>query len=140
MRSLEGRYGRSYIYDIIAGISAKDSILTYFYQNGTMEQVDKYKAIGNSTYGSIFLEQNWAERMDMETVAGIGYFIIRYIEKIKLDLGIGTGSNKPNSQIRFLPDDGHGYEATVQQIKEYESDAQRNLDRLNNQFKLDFCQ
>jgi hypothetical protein len=75
----------------------------------------------------------------METVAGIGYFIIRYIEKFKLDLGIGTGDDKPHPQIIFLPDNDPRYEATTEQIQKFEVDAQRNLDRLNGKFKLDIC-
>jgi 20S proteasome alpha/beta subunit len=138
MKSLEGRYHRM-TYDIMTGISAKQSILTYFYQDGSLEDVKTYKAIGNWTCGSIFVKENWDKDMDMETVAGIGYFVIRYIEKFQLDLGIGTGGNKPHPEIRFLPDNGHGYEANIQQIREYESDVQRNLDRLNSQFRLDFC-
>jgi 20S proteasome alpha/beta subunit len=59
MRSLEGPYGRSYTYDIITGISAKPSILTYFYQGGQPERIERYKAIGNWQYGAIFLERNW---------------------------------------------------------------------------------
>jgi hypothetical protein len=66
-------------------------------------------------------------------VAGIGYFVIRYIEKFQLDLGIGTGGDKPHPEIRFLPDNGDGHEASSEQH------AQRNLDRLSNHFKLDFC-
>jgi hypothetical protein len=73
----------------------------------------------------------------METVAGIGYFIIRYIEKFQLDLGIGTGGDKPHPEIRFLPDNETGYKATTKQIQKFEIDAQRNLDGLK--FKLDFC-
>jgi hypothetical protein len=38
----------------------------------------------------------------METVAGKGYSVIRYIEAFQLDLGIGTGGDKPYPEIRFL--------------------------------------
>ena len=117
MRSLEGRYGHRYTYDIIVGISAKHSILTYFYQGGQIEQVERYKAIGNWTYGSIFLRKNWHKDMNMETVAGIGYFIIRYIERFQLDLGIGTSGDNPDPVIKFLPDYGDGYDAGTRQIK-----------------------
>jgi len=77
--------------------------------------------------------------MDMETVAGIGYFVIRYIEKFQLDLGVGTGGSKPHPDIRFLPDNGFGYNSSTQQIDKFEIDAQRNLTRLSSRFKLDFC-
>lgn len=139
MKSLEGRYGRMFTYDIMTGISAKHSILTYFYQDGRPEDVKKYKVIGASEYGSIFLQENWNENMNMETVAGIGYFIIRYIEKFRLNLGVGTGGGKTHPDVRFLPDNGHGYSATTQQIERFETYTQRNLGRLTDQFKLDFC-
>ncbi|MGC1931524.1 MAG: hypothetical protein WA667_21340 [Candidatus Nitrosopolaris sp.] len=56
----------------------------------------------------------------METVAGIGYFVIRYIEKFKLDFGIGTGDDNLHQEIRILPDNGHGYEARTQQIEKFD--------------------
>lgn len=140
MRSLKGHYGMNYTYDILAGMSGMEhSKLIYFYQNGSPEEVRKYKAIGAWTYGSIFLQENWDENMSMETVAGIGYFIIRYIEKFGLDLGVGTGGSKPNPQIKFLPDNANDYDASTQQIQKFEEDAQRNLERLSSQLKLDFC-
>ncbi|MGA9171359.1 MAG: hypothetical protein WCF03_02845 [Nitrososphaeraceae archaeon] len=140
MKSLEGHYGRNYIYDILAGISGMEhSELTYFYQNGSPEKVRKYKAIGVWTYGSIFLQENWDENMSMETVGGIGYFIIRYMEKFGLDLGVGTGGKKPNPQIKFLPDNAYDIDASTQQIQKFEEDSKRNLERLSSQFKLDFC-
>jgi hypothetical protein len=71
---LQGRYG-SFNYDIMAAISATHSILTYFYQDGSPEEVKKYNAMGAWTYASIFLQENWHGNMDMETVAGIGYAI-----------------------------------------------------------------
>jgi 20S proteasome alpha/beta subunit len=139
MRSLYGRYSNTHTYDIITGISAKHSILTYFYQGGQMEDVERYKVIGNWSYGSIFLKKNWHKDMNMESVAGLGYFVIRYIEKFQLDLGIGTGGDKPDPGVKFLPDDGHAYEANLRQIRQFEEDAQRNLKRLDSQLKLDFC-
>jgi hypothetical protein len=138
MRSLKGKY-QNFNYDIIIGISGKPSILTYFYPDGSPEEVKNYKAIGDWTYGSIFMQQNWHENMDMEAVAGIGYFIIRYIEKFQLNLGIGTGGHKLHPDVRFLPDYDFDYDASTQQIEKFEENAQRNLDRLSNQFKLDFC-
>lgn len=51
---------------------------------------------------------NSCKDLKMETVAGKGYFVIRYIEAFQLDLGIGTGGDKPYPEIRFLPDNGHG--------------------------------
>ena len=39
----------------------------------------------------------------MDEIAELGYFIIRYIERFGLDSAVGTGKNKPNRQIRFVP-------------------------------------
>jgi 20S proteasome alpha/beta subunit len=141
MKSLEGHYSRMFAYDILTGISATHSILTYFYQDGRPEDVKKYKAIGGWQYGSIFLKKNWRSEMNMKTVAKLGYFIIRYIERFELDLGIGTGRDKPYPQIKFLPDGALDYDPSADQIVEFEHDAQRNLQKIieNRVFKLDFC-
>ena len=138
MKSLRG-YHSGNEYDMLVGISAKPSVLTYFYQDGRPEEVRGCKAIGDWTYGSVFLNENWDEDMDMKTVAGIGYFVIRYIEKFQLNLGIGTGGDKPYPNVKFLPDYSYDYDASPEQIRKFEEDAKRNLDRLNNAFKLDFC-
>jgi 20S proteasome alpha/beta subunit len=141
MRSLNGKYGK-YIYDIIAGVSITPrSILTYFYQDGRPEEIKKYKAIGVWQYGSIFLTKNWRPEMNMETVAKLGYFIIKYIERFELDLGVGTGRDKPYPQIKFLPDGAADYDPSLDKIVEFEQDTQRNLQRIidNRIFKLDFC-
>jgi len=54
-------------------------------------------------------------------------------------LGVGTGGNKPHPEIRFLHDNKSDYIPTTKQIQKFEEDAQRNMERLSNQFKLDFC-
>ena len=69
----------------------------------------------------------------------IGYFVIRHTERFNLDLGVGTGGSKPYSEIRFLPDNKSDYVPTTKQIQQFEEDAQRNLEGLSSQFKLDFC-
>jgi hypothetical protein len=122
-------------------LQAKTSKLTYFYQDGRPEEVKKYKAIGVWTYGSIFLQENWGPEMNMETVAEIGYFIIRYIEKFQVDLGVGTGGDRPYPQVKFLPDADYEYDHSSYQIQKFEDDARRNLDRLSKDrvFKLDFA-
>jgi hypothetical protein len=75
MKSLEGSYRGSYTYDILAGISASHSVLSYFYQDGRPEDVKKYKVIG-VWHCWIFLSKNWRPEMDMETLAKLGYFIL----------------------------------------------------------------
>jgi hypothetical protein len=138
MRSLKTHYNNQ-TYDVIAGITGKPtSTLHYFYQEGFPEEITTYKEIGNSSHGSVFLQENWDDDMNMETVAGIGYFIIRYIEKFQLDLGIGTGGDKSYPQIKFLPNNGYDHDATPEQIQKFE-DAKRNLDGLKQKFTLDFC-
>jgi hypothetical protein len=138
LRTLKTHYGD--VYDAIVAITTKpSSVLTYFYYDGAPEEIKTYKEMGSYTYGSIFINENWDEHMNMVTVANIGYFIIRYIEKFKLDLGVGTGGNKHHPQIVFLPNKGFDCEATPQEIETFEKDAQRNLKQLNGKFKLDFC-
>ncbi|MGC1931117.1 MAG: hypothetical protein WA667_19280 [Candidatus Nitrosopolaris sp.] len=137
---MKTHYHYDQLADVIAGIAAKpSSILTYFYRDGAPEEIINYKEIGNSTHGSIFLKENWHKDMDMKTVAGIGYFIIHYIEKFQLDLGIGTGNDKHHPQIIFISNSGFDHEPDSQLIQKFEKEARRNLDQLNSKFSLDFC-
>jgi hypothetical protein len=39
----------------------------------------------------------------MDEIAELGYFITRYIERFGFDSAVGTGKNKPNPQIGFIP-------------------------------------
>ena len=123
--NIDCRYGRRYDFDALIGIKSPNarSILNYFHPDGRPEPVTKYKAIGTgSSYGLIYLKQNWHEDLTMEQVAELGYFIIKYIEKFNLDLTVGVGINKP--QIWFIPDNKDDYCATPEQLTSFEKATQ----------------
>lgn len=87
MRVLDNHYRIFYKFDVLVGVSTNEGAkLRYFYQDGRPEIVDKYKAIDNGApYSSIFLKTHSRKDITMDEVADLAYFIIRYIEKFKLD-------------------------------------------------------
>jgi len=96
------------VFDVLLAFKLpRFSALQYIYPFGFAEGVRKYRAIGHGEpYGSILLKQLWRQNMNMEQVAELGYFIIKYIEKFELDNSVGVGSGHP--QIWFIPDDPAG--------------------------------
>jgi 20S proteasome alpha/beta subunit len=104
LEKLNNRFHREENFDALIGIGNEPSSLRYFYPDGRMETVTTYKTIGSGTpYGSVFLKKLWHPEMNMEDVAELGYFIIKYIEMFELDLTVGVG-DKGRPQIWFLPD------------------------------------
>ena len=55
----------------------------------------------------------------MDEIAELGYFIIRYIERFGFDSAVGTGKNKLNPQIRFVPNLKDDYGHNKRQIVRY---------------------
>jgi 20S proteasome alpha/beta subunit len=109
-RSLYSQYGNRFNLELLVGISRADlgekSILYYFHDDGLYQHIDNdYKAIGAEPYGEIYLNQLWNQKMNMDQSAELGYFIVRYIEKFRLDLTVGTGGDRPHRQVRFIPDE-----------------------------------
>ena len=103
------RHYSNYPFDLLVDKTANPSILYYFYQDGRLESVTNYKAIGSgATHGLIYLKKHF-ENKSMDKIAELGYFIVRYIERFGLDCGVGTGKSKPNPQIRFVPNDKDDY-------------------------------
>ncbi len=145
MRVLDNHYGNFYKFDVLVGVSTNEGAkLRYFYQDGRPEIVDKYKVIGNGApYGLIYFKTHWHKDITMDAAADLAYFVIRYIEKFKLDLSVGTGEEFPDPLIRFIPNtpypngrvDG---EPTNDDYKRYERNAQLRLDKVEKSLINDY--
>ena len=129
----------------MVGVSTNEGAkLRYFYQDGRPEIVDKYKAIGNGApYGSIFLKTHWRKDIIMDEAADLAYFIIRYIEKFKLDLSVGTGEEFPEPLIRFIPNIPYSVgkvdgEPGDDDYKRYERNAQLRLNKVEKSLFNDY--
>lgn len=98
------KYRNETVFDILVGISYpdRDSTLTYINAYGLPNTIPKYQAIGiGARYAKAFLERAWNPEMTTEQVAEVGYFIIKYVEKFRLDLSVGLDSNRP--QVWYIP-------------------------------------
>lgn len=86
------------MFDVLVGIAYtdRDSTLTYINAFGLPNTISSYQAIGiGARYSKAFLEKLWVPEMRMEQVAELGYFIIRYIEQLRLDLSVGLHNTRP---------------------------------------------
>ncbi len=100
-------------------------ILKIVDQYAVGDDVLRYRAIGTgSPYGSVFMNY-WRNDLTMEQVAGLGYFIIKYIEKLKLDAGVGVGDGKP--RIWFMPHKEEPHRANFKFLDELEAKTQERL-------------
>jgi 20S proteasome alpha/beta subunit len=125
-------------FDILVGTSpvilrknrlSDSSFLKYYYEDGKLETINKYRAIGNGApFGSIYLKQNWNPNMAMKQVAELGYFIIKYIERYHLDLPVGVNTDRP--QIWFIPDKEVAHSADSELLDEYEEKTRKRLERI----------
>jgi hypothetical protein len=79
----------------------------------------------------------------MDEAADLAYFIVRYIEKFKLDLTVGTGEEFPNPLIRFiynkpLEDGVLDDEPTKDHYIRYENNAQIRLKKIEKSLMSDY--
>jgi 20S proteasome alpha/beta subunit len=147
-RSLYSQYGNRFNLELLVGISRADlgekSILYYFHDDGLYQHIDNdYKAIGAEPYGEIYLKQLWNQEMNMDQTAELGYFIVRYIEKFRLDLTVGTGGDRPHPQVRFIPDEKPSeqifdYPPSTDQYERYENNAQARLTKIEKSLISDY--
>jgi 20S proteasome alpha/beta subunit len=80
----------------------KDSSLTYIDAFGSTHTVEKYRAIGaGAKYARMCLEKIWSNNKTMELVAELGYFIIKCIEKFRLEESVGLVDENP--QVWYIP-------------------------------------
>jgi 20S proteasome alpha/beta subunit len=144
IENLNNRFRRDESFDALIGIGNEPSRLRYFYPDGTMETITTYKTIGSGTpYGSVFLKKLWHPQMSMESVAELGYFIIKYIETFELDLTVGVGDNG-RPQIFFLPDsfgsDGKAryFQPDGALLEKFETDTRMRLQRYQKNLVDDY--
>jgi 20S proteasome alpha/beta subunit len=82
------------------GHQDKPATLTYLNSFGLLNPEAKYRLIGSgSRYAKTFLERIWNRDMTMAKVAEIGYFVIKYIEELKLDRTVGLDTRGPLPKI-----------------------------------------
>lgn len=147
-RSLYSQYGNRFNLELLVGISRADlgekSMLYYFHDDGLYQHIDNdYKAIGAEPYGEIYLKQLWTQKMNMDQTAELGYFIVRYIEKFRLDLTVGTGGDRPHPQAHFIPDEKpseeiYDYPPTIDQYETYELNAKIRLEKIQKSIVNDY--
>lgn len=148
LRSLYSQYGNRLNLELLVGISRADlgekSLLYYFHDDGLYQHIDDdYKAIGAEPYGEIYLKELWNPEMNMDQTAELGYFIIRYIEKFRLDLTVGTGGDRPHPQVRFIPDKKPSeqifdYPPSIDQYKRYELNSHMRLVKIQKSIIDDY--
>lgn len=120
----------SAIFDILVAIGYKNrpATLTYLNSFGLLSPEGKYRLIGSGTrYAKAFLEQIWNKDMTMTKVAEIGYFVIKYIEQLKLDHTVGLDTGGP--QIWFIPD--QYAEGSTQNEGKKNNNRQANVHEMN---------
>lgn len=148
MRSLYSQYGNRFNLELLVAISRAEinekSTLCYFHDDGLYQIIDNdYKAIGAAPYGEIYLKQLWNLQKNMDETAELGYFIIRYIERFHLDLTVGTGGEKPQPQVHFIPDEKpseeiYDYPPTTDQYERYELNTKIRLEKIQKSIINDY--
>src|SRR5215211_4377 len=80
-------------FELLVGISGvyfpdRRSVLRHFSISGGYVPINSFKAIGSEPFGKVYLRY-WRLGMTMNEVAELGYFIIKYIQEMQLDNGVG---------------------------------------------------
>jgi len=91
-------------FDVIMGMQTSDAgaVFKHILPFGFTEPTFGVKGLGSGEpHGTFFLKTLYHDRLTMEQVAEIGYFIIRYIEDNDLDNSVGIGKHKP--LVWFIP-------------------------------------
>lgn len=115
---------------LVVSKDAREPIRHFIY-DGRPNTITKYKAIGTGApYGSIMLKNCWKPEMKMDQVAQLGCFIIKYIEKNKLDLTVGVDNLNP--QIWFIPKDGERRQLGEEEISGLQTKIDEKIGKLNN--------
>jgi hypothetical protein len=135
---LSNRYrGEDESFDILLATSGTKlptlhSSLRYFYQDGKLETVMDYKAIGTaSPYGLIYLKHNWYPQITMNEGASLGHFIIKFIETFQLDLSVGTGTS--DAQVWFIPHSSNDFQATPKILEDLNALTNKKIDDFRRQ-------
>ncbi len=97
--------------ELLLGIRAKPEMksqLFYFNAGGGSQEIVEEKVIGQGEpVGRFFLKEYFRKDLPMLKVATLGTFIIKFIEKKKLDNTVGFGDKPPT--IWWIPDLPEGY-------------------------------
>jgi 20S proteasome alpha/beta subunit len=91
------------LYDVLIATQPPDKPSTLHLINsfGKPYTIKNHQSIGSaSPYAQVFLKKCWNDKMTMEQVAELGYFIIKYIEDFKLNFTVGG-----EPMIWFIPND-----------------------------------
>jgi hypothetical protein len=84
--------------------------LRHIHYAGVADEVPKYIAIGSGEpFGEVFLSHLWRDNMTMSEAAEVDHFIIRYIDRFRLNETVGVGDKQP--QIWLLPNNDMPREA-----------------------------
>jgi 20S proteasome alpha/beta subunit len=115
---------------IVMKTNDKGATLHRFYPGGSFDPVEDYEAIGSGEpYGSVFLKLLWGRERTMQEVAELGFFIIKYIEDLKLNDSV-VGDQDP--QICFIPDHGEINEAGSIELNRFRTSSLNRLNRYKN--------
>jgi hypothetical protein len=139
-------YRDNLVFGVLVGIAYphQDSSLTYIDSYGSIETIQSgYKVIGaGAKYAKPYLEKEWNAEMTMAQVAELGFFIIRCIERFRLDASVGLDNENP--QVWFIPNryeenERNGVtrnddsEATTEQLDKISIRVERRLGRHERQ-------
>jgi 20S proteasome alpha/beta subunit len=146
MNNINNKFGtRDENFDLLAGMSGTNfadqkSRLFYFYDDGSFEPVNRYKAIGSGwPYGMIYLKELWKNNdISIDLAAETGYFIVKYIESYGLNNTVGLEKEGKNRypQIHFLPDNQSDYPADEGKLEQLLVNVKKRLNKVNVQNQL----
>jgi 20S proteasome alpha/beta subunit len=120
------------LYEILVAIQPRDKpiLLNWINGYGTPYTIKNYHAIGSGApYAQVFLKRcmNDVMNMTMEQIAEIGYFIVKYIEKFKLNYTVGG-----EPMIWFMAaDKKDDYPLKETHPEQYESIRNNAIERLH---------
>ncbi|WP_182130947.1 hypothetical protein [Nitrosopumilus sp. b3] len=96
-------YGRADGMELLIGLrgtGGKSKLFNIVTSGGVAEPIKEYIAIGSGVpYGSFLLKELWNKKMTMMEFAKVGYFLVDYITKFKLEDSVGG-----NPKVWFIPE------------------------------------
>lgn len=123
----KSRFTKSF--EILLGVANYDnskSKIFDIFSNGGFEEIKNHLEIGSGAqYSMLFLNRNWDPKLNMLQVSKIGYYIIRYIETLKLDDFVGLNNEYPS--IWFIPDGSLPYKVTDSKLKDLRQLIEKNI-------------
>ena len=117
----------------------QDSTLTYITQHGIQRPINEFRIIGTGEkFAKIFMKKIWNKDMRMESIAELGYFIIKYIENFRLDNTVGVNDSHP--EIWYIPNKHTNQErndihASDEQLEMFRKKTKMRLDKYEAHLK-----